>query len=279
MKILINRLNANLFHKITIQNSKILTLSIKTLPMKVSVVIITLNNIRTIKEVLAAVAGWADEMVVVDSGSTDETLTVAREFGCKTLYRKFDGFGTQKHFAVEQAKNDWVFIVDADEIVTHELKIEIDEVLQSNEYQGFMIPNTLMFLGGMMRYGREYKMPHLRLFDRKFGNYNDREVHEDIILNGKLMTLKNHVLHYSYADLAECFQKINNYSSRGAKELQKRRKKASLLKIITKFPITFLTEYFIRLNFMNGYRGFVWAFSQAVYATLKYIKLRELVNE
>ena len=245
--------------------------------MNVSVVIITLNNVRTIREVLAAVAGWAGEIVVVDSGSTDETLTIAQEFGCKTLYRKFDGFGTQKHFAVDQAKNDWIFIVDADEVVTPELKKEIDEVLQNAEYQGFMIPNTLVFLGGIMRYGREYKMPHLRLFNRKFGNYNDREVHEDIVLNGKTMTLKNHVLHYSYADLAECFQKINNYSSRGAKELQKRGKKASLLKIITKFPIAFFTEYFIRLNFLNDYRGFVWAFSQAVYATLKYIKLRELI--
>ncbi|WP_394991407.1 glycosyltransferase family 2 protein [Emticicia sp.] len=244
--------------------------------MKVSVVIITLNNTRTIKQVLAAVAGWADEIVVVDSGSIDETLAIAQQFGCKTLYRKFDGFGKQKHFAVEQAKNDWIFIVDADEVVSPELKIEIDEVLKNAEYQGFMVPNTLIFLGEMMRFGREYKMPHLRLFNRKFGNYNDRQVHEDIVLNGKTMTLKNHVLHHSYADLAECFQKINNYSSRGASELQKRGKKASLLKIITKFPITFITEYFIRLNFLNGYRGFVWAFSQAVYATLKYLKLREL---
>ena len=244
--------------------------------MQVSVVIITLNNIRTIKKVLAAVAGWADEIVVVDSGSTDQTLAIADTFGCKIIYRKFDGFGTQKHFAVEQAKNDWIFIVDADEIVSDELKKEIDKTLQNTDYQGFMIPNTLVFLGETMRYGREYKMPHLRLFNRKFGNYNDREVHEDVVLNGKIMTLKNHVLHESYADLSECFQKINNYSSRGAATLLKNGKKASILKIITKFPITFIIEYFIRLNFLNGYRGFVWAFSQAVYATLKYLKLREL---
>jgi glycosyltransferase involved in cell wall biosynthesis len=244
---------------------------------KISVVIITLNNQRTLRQVLKAVAGWADEIVVVDSGSSDETLAIANEFECKTIYRKFDGFGTQKYFAVEQAKNDWIFIVDADEVVTLELKNEIGIVLQNTDYQGFMIPNTLIFLGGMMRYGREYKMPHLRFFDRKFGNYNDREVHEDIVLNGKILTLKNHVLHYSYADLAECFQKINNYSSRGASELFKRGKRSSLLKIITKFPIAFMTEYLIRLNFLNGYRGFVWAFSQAVYATLKYMKLRELI--
>ncbi|CAH0997655.1 hypothetical protein EMA8858_03789 [Emticicia aquatica] len=262
--------------KIRLKKSKTLTLTIKPVKMKVSVVIITLNNNRTIRAVLAAIVGWADEILIVDSGSTDETINVANEFGCKTMYRKFDGFGTQKYFAVEQAKNDWIFIVDADEVVTKELKDEIDIVLQSADYQGYMIPNTLVFLGGIMRYGREYKMPHLRLFNKKFGNYNDREVHEDVVLNGKIAVLKNHVLHYSYANLAEVFQKMNNYSTRGASELYKRGKKASLLKIITKFPITFLTEYLVRLNFLNGYRGFVWAFSQAVYATMKYLKLKEL---
>lgn len=247
--------------------------------MKVSVVIITLNNVRTIRQVLESIKGWADEIVVVDSGSTDETIKIANEFGCKTQYRKFDGFGTQKRFAVNQAQNDWIFIVDSDEVVSEELKKEIDIATQNAEYQGYMIPNTLVFLGEVMRFGREYKMPHLRLFNRKFGNYNDREVHEDVVLDGKIATLKNHVLHYSYADLAEVFQKMNNYSSRGANELFKKGKKASLLKVVTKFPITFFTEYFIRLNFLNGYRGFVWAFTQSVYATMKYLKLREITRE
>jgi len=245
--------------------------------MNLSVIIITLNNARTLKQVLSAVENWANEVVIVDSGSKDDTLAIAKSFGCQTYHRSLDGFGTQKRYAVNQAKNDWVFIVDADEVVTEELKEEINLTLNTNtEYQGYMIPNTLMFLGKMMRYGREYKMPHLRLFNRTFGNYNDREVHEDVVLNGKVATLKNHVLHYSYADMAEFFQKINNYSSRGASELQKKGKKASLLKIVTKFPLTFITEYVIRLNILNGYRGFIWAFAQSVYATLKYIKLREL---
>ena len=113
--------------------------------MKVSVVVITLNNIRTIRQVLNAVVDWADEIIVVDSGSTDETVNIANAFGCKTSYRKFDGFGTQKRYAVDQAKNDWIFIVDADEVVTDALKNEINDVLQKTNYQGFMIPNTLVF--------------------------------------------------------------------------------------------------------------------------------------
>jgi glycosyltransferase involved in cell wall biosynthesis len=244
--------------------------------VKISIITITLNNERTLKQVLEPIKKWADEIVIVDSGSSDKTIEIAKEFGCNFIHRDFDGFGTQKCFAVNYAKNDWVFVVDADEVVTEELKKEISETLENTDYQGFMIPNTLIFLGKEMRFGREYKMPHLRLFNRKYGNYNDRQVHEDVVLDGKIMTLKNHVLHYSYADFSDYFQKINNYSTRGAIELYKKGKKASLLKIITKFPIAFFTEYFIRLNFLNGYRGFVWSYGQAVYATVKYLKLREI---
>ncbi len=244
--------------------------------MHFSVVIITLNNQRTIREVLVAVFAWANEIVVVDSGSSDKTLEIAKEFDCSISYRKFEGFGKQKHFAVNQAKNDWVFVVDADEVVTLELKNEISYVLREPIYQGFMIPNTLVFLGKIMRFGREYKLPHLRLFNRKFGNYNDNEVHEDILFDGNIGKLSNHILHFSYADLSDVLEKTNKYSTLGALDLKKRGKNASIFKIITKFPITFLIEYLIRLNILNGFEGFIWSFLGGVGTTLKYLKLREL---
>lgn len=245
--------------------------------MNLSVAITAFNNTRTIRQVLEAVADWANEIVVLDSGSTDDTLDIAREFGCQIYYRKFEGYGAQKHHAAALATNDWVLVVDSDEVVTKELRDEIDATLSVNtEYQGFMVPSTIVFLGKMLRYGREYKMPRLRLFNKRYGNFNLKDIHEEVILDGKVGTLTNHVLHYSYADVTDFLQKVNSYSSRMALELYKKGKKASIIKIITKFPITFLVEYFIRLNFLNGYRGFVWAFAQTVYATLKYIKLREL---
>jgi glycosyltransferase involved in cell wall biosynthesis len=244
--------------------------------MHLSIVIITLNNQRTIKEVLTAVFGWANEIVVVDSGSSDKTLEIAKEFGCSISYRKFDGFGKQKNFAVNQATNDWVFVVDADEVVTPELKNEISHALIKSDYQGFMIPNTLVFLGRIMRFGREYKLPHLRLFNRKFGNYNDNEVHEDILVEGKIGALSNHVLHFSYADISDVLEKTNKYTTLGAIDLKKRGKNASIFKIITKFPITFITEYLLRLNFLNGFEGFIWSFLGGVGTALKYLKLREL---
>jgi glycosyltransferase involved in cell wall biosynthesis len=243
---------------------------------KISIITLTLNNERTLDAVLNAVVGWADELLVLDCGSTDRTEEIARKYQANFIFRKFDGFGTQKNYAVEQAKNSWVFVVDADEVVTPELRDEILKTLQKPDYEGYMIPNTLVFMGKPLRFGREYKMPHLRLFNRKFGNYNDRQVHEDVELDGRIATLKNHVLHYSYADLTDFFNKTNHYSTRGAVELHKKGKKASLIKVITKFPISFFTEYLIRLNFLNGYRGFIWSLGQAIDGTLKYAKLREM---
>ncbi|WP_259014399.1 glycosyltransferase family 2 protein [Emticicia fluvialis] len=245
--------------------------------MNLSVVILTYNSTRTIRQVLEAVAGWANEIVIVDSGSTDGTLEIAKEFGCSVFYKAFNGFGNQKRFAVEQAINDWVFVVDSDEVVTQELKNEIDASLESNTgYQGFKVPRILIFLGKELKYGRESKLPTLRIFNKRYGNYNTNDVHEDVVLDGKTLTLKNSMLHYSFSDVAEFFQKMNDYSSRSAFELYKKGKRASTLKVVTKFPVSFFVEYFIRLNFLNGYAGLVWSLTQAVYASLKYIKLKEL---
>ncbi len=247
----------------------------KTTKIPLSIITLTLNNQRTLDSVLKSVADWADELLVLDCGSTDTTEAIARKYEANFMYRKFDSFGKQKAYAVSKAKNDWVFIVDSDEVVSDELREEILEVFQSASYEGYMIPNTLIFLGKPLRYGREYKMPHLRLFNRKHGNYNDREIHEDVVLNGKRGTLKNHVLHNSYADVSDFLNKINNYTTKGAVELHRAEKKVSVFNIIFKFPLKFLIEYLFRLNFLNGYRGFVWSFGQAFGSTMKYIKLHE----
>ncbi|GAB3520458.1 glycosyltransferase family 2 protein [Emticicia fontis] len=250
-----------------------------TSKIPLSIITLTLNNTRTLDGVLKSVADWADELLVLDCGSTDETEAIARKYEANFLYRKFDSFGKQKAYAVSKAKHDWVFIVDSDEVVSEELREEILDAFQSPNYEGFMVPNTLVFLGKPLRYGREYKMPHLRLFNRKHGNYNDREIHEDVVLNGKRGMLKNHVLHNSYADVSDYLNKINNYSTKGAVELHKAEKKVSVLKIVTGFPVKFMIEYLVRLNFLNGYRGFVWSLGQAFSTTMKYIKLHEINQE
>jgi glycosyltransferase involved in cell wall biosynthesis len=244
-----------------------------------SIITLTLNNTRTLDAVLKSVADWADELLVLDCGSTDDTEAIARKYQANFIYRRFDSFGKQKAYAVSKARHDWVFIVDSDEVVSDELREEILDAFQNPGYEGFMIPNTLIFMGKPLRYGREYKLPHLRLFNRKHGNYNDREIHEDVVLHGKRGLLKNHVLHDSYADMSDYLAKLNHYTTKGAVELHKADKKVSVLKIVVKFPVKFMIEYLVRLNFLNGYRGFIWSLGQAFSTTIKYVKLHEINQE
>ena len=187
--------------------------------MQLSVVLITLNSEKTLKPVLEAVS-WADEIVLVDSGSTDKTLEIAQQFKAKIVYRAFDGYGFQKNFATEQASHDWILSLDDDEILTPELQKEIQNLdLKNTEYQGFKIPRSLIFLGKLLRFSGEYKRLTLRLFNRKYGNWNAEYVHESVEVKGKIGTLKNQILHDSYRDLTDFFNKFNKYTSLGAKTL------------------------------------------------------------
>ena len=154
--------------------------------MKLSVVLITLNSEKILFNTLEAVK-WADEIVLVDSGSTDKTLEIAQKFKAKIVYRAFDGYGSQKNFATQQASNDWILSLDDDEILTPELQKEIQSInLQNADFQGFKIPRSLIFLGKLLRFSGEYKRLTLRLFNRKQGNWNAEYVHESVEVNGKI---------------------------------------------------------------------------------------------
>ncbi len=245
--------------------------------MNLSVVIITLNEEHNLGRTLQAIVGWANEIVVVDSGSSDNTTAIAQQYGCKVITRAFDGDGPQKHFGVTQTSNDWVFVLDADEEVSPELKAEVDTMFSKpNDYSGFYVPISLIFLGRLMNYGAEYKMPHLRLFNKKYGNFNHKFVHGGAEVSGQLGTFKHHVLHYSYKNLQDYLQRFNYYTSRTAKTMHEQGKKSSIWQVILRFPFTFFKEYFLRLNVLNGYPGFVWAMLSAMYPVVKYAKLREL---
>ena len=244
--------------------------------MKISVVLITFNSEKTLQKVLEAVS-WADEIVLVDSGSTDGTLEIAQKFKAKTIYRTFDGYGSQKNFATQQASHDWILSLDDDEILTLELQQEIQNLdLQGTGYQGFKIPRSLIFLGKLLRFSGEYKRLTLRLFNRKYGNWNAEYVHESVEVNGKVGTLKNQILHYSYRDLTDYFNKFNKYTSLGAKTLAERNKTVSTFKITSRFPTTFLKIYLLKGSCLDGYAGFMWALLTAINPVVKYAKLREM---
>jgi glycosyltransferase involved in cell wall biosynthesis len=243
--------------------------------LKISVVIITFNSEDTLGKVLESVA-WADEFVIVDSGSTDKTLQIASEFGAKVWYKKFEGYGSQKQFANQQASNDWILSLDDDEVVTPKLQAEIQEVTaQRFDYHGFIVPVTLVFLGKPMRFGGEYKRKHIRFFNKNFSKWDSSEVHEDIQVSGKIGTFKNQVYHYSYKNIADYFTKFNKYTSFGAESLERKGKKGSKLTVITRFPVTFLKVYLMKGAIFDGYPGFVWSLFSAVYPVVKYAKLVE----
>jgi glycosyltransferase involved in cell wall biosynthesis len=243
----------------------------------VSAVIITRDAARLLSEVLAALA-WCDEILIVDSGSNDRTIDIATGAGARVLSHEFAGYGPQKAWAVTQAKHDWVLVVDADEVVTPELRREIEQRLErdAGAYAGYEIPISLIFLGRLMRHGGEYKMRHLRLYDRRQGNYNQNRVHERVELKGAVARLDEQILHDSYGSIEAYFDKFNGYTTAGARELRVKGKTAGVATVALRFPMTFIRQYFLRGHILNGYPGFVWSLFSSFYPVVKYAKLREL---
>src|SRR5271166_4416961 len=184
--------------------------------LSLSVVIVTLNEEANLARTLASVA-WADEIVVVDSGSTDRTREIAESFHAKFCVEPWRGFSAQKNFALEKATCDWVLSLDADEEVELALAEEIRTTLAANpSVTGFWIPRKNFFLGRWIRHGGFYPDPKLRLFRRGAGQFEDRLVHEDLRVDGTTASLQHHLLHYAYPTVEDYLEHMNRYSSLGA---------------------------------------------------------------
>jgi glycosyltransferase involved in cell wall biosynthesis len=245
--------------------------------IKISAVIITFNEAHSIERTLKSL-DFCDEIVVADSNSTDATVAVCEKYNCRVFTRPFDGYGPYKQFAVSKASNDWVLAIDADEVVTEELKKEIVSIFMSGlpNITGFRIPSTLIFLNKRLRFGGEYRKKNLRLFNRNAGTFTDEKVHEKVCVSGKTITLKNQFLHYSYDSIHDYFEKFNKYTSAAAQSLFIKKKKVSAFSVIARFPLTFIKIYIIKGCFLDGYAGFVWSLLSSLYPVVKYAKLHEL---
>lgn len=240
----------------------------------ISVIIITKNEERNIAACLESVQ-WADEIVVVDSGSTDKTAEIARGRGAQVFVNQWPGYGAQKNFAVEHASNEWILSVDADEIVTPELRDEIRAVVKASAgCAAFRIPRQLVFQGRFLRWGGCYPNYQLRLFRKGFARYNDALVHEKLIVNGAISRLKGSLLHYSYDDLADYIKRFNLYTSLIAREKFAKNTKFYLWHYF-RFPLRFVKTYFIKLGFLDGQAGLDWALLSSFYDLVKYMKLKE----
>jgi len=247
------------------------------LKIPVSVAIITKNEERNIKDALESVKDF-EEIVIVDAFSEDKTLDICRKYTDKIFQYEWQGFAKQKQLAIDKTTLSWVFVLDADERVTEPLKKEIMKKIKEDK-DGYFIPRKNFFLGRWIKHSGWWPDYTLRLFKKEKGKVELREVHEKIIVDGKIGYMKEPFLHYTYQNIEEFIKKMNNYASLSAQEIVKRNPSRYKIfyKIIFSPCFTFLKMYIFRLGLLDGIRGLILAMLYSFYGFLKYAKVWERV--
>lgn len=243
-----------------------------------SVIVITKNEAQHIGRCLQSVT-WADEIIVLDSGSDDATVNICKQFTDKVFVTDWPGFGPQKQRALDKAQHDWVLSLDADEEVSEALKLEIQQAMRLSEINGFEIPRLSSYCGKQIKHAGWWPDYVLRLFKREKGHFTDDVVHERILVNGSVKRLNSPILHEAFVDPAEVLHKINSYSSLGAQKLLTQGQHASIGLAIGKGLWTFIRTYFLKAAILDGAEGLMLAISNAEGSYYKYLKLRHLANQ
>ena len=251
--------------------------------MNLSVCIITLNEEANIARTLNSVRGLAAEIIVVDSGSTDSTVRLARERGAKVFVESWKGFAAQKNSALAKATGDWVLSLDADEEVSRELATSIKSLLASAEpphFAGYTMNRRNMYMGRWIRHSGYYPDPKLRLIRRGAAEFEPRAVHEDIKMAGPLGHLNGDLIHRAYPTLESFIEHANRYSSLGAQMVVDDGPVGfSVINIVIRPIVRFLYSYFFRLGFLDGPEGLLVLMTHASYVSWKYAKAWELSRE
>lgn len=224
--------------------------------MNLSAVIIARNEESAIGACLDSLA-WCQEIVMVDSGSTDRTREIAVERGARVIDHEWEGYGRQKNYAVRQATNEWVLCVDADEIVGAELRASIEKTLAAPTYQAYEMARCNRFLGRWLRHGEGYPDWSLRLFESKAARWSDDPVHEKVIVQGPVGKLDGDLLHDSADSLHDYLEKQNRYTSLQAEALHLAGMRPSVLKMVLGPIVRFVKFYVLRLGFLDGVPGLV----------------------
>jgi glycosyltransferase involved in cell wall biosynthesis len=243
---------------------------------RVTVTIITLNEAAHIADAIES-AAWADEVIVVDSGSADDTLAIARASGARTEIRSWTGYVDQKNFAAGLASNEWIFSLDADERIPAALASEIRSVLSSEPpHGGYRVPRVTHHLGQWIRTTDFYPDYQTRLYDRRRARWHGRHVHESVRVEGSSGQLTNELEHYSYRNLSDHLDRINAYSTLAARQMYESGRRANALHLLVHPPAAFLRNYILRRGFLDGAVGLTLSIVNAYSVFLKFAKLWEL---
>jgi glycosyltransferase involved in cell wall biosynthesis len=243
---------------------------------KLSVTVITKNEAADIDAALASVA-WADEIVVVDAESTDDTVAIARQRASRVMVRPWPGYVAQKNFAASVASHDWVLSLDADERVTPELAAEIQILLANDPVEAaFRVPRVTFHLGRWIRTTDWYPDCQYRLFDRRRARWSGGYVHEDMTVEGTVGQLRGELQHFAFRDIADHLETIDRYTTYAARQMHEAGRRAGVLQIAFHPPLAFLRNYILRGGIRDGTTGLVISALNSYYVLLKFAKLWEL---
>ncbi|MGE5306202.1 MAG: glycosyltransferase family 2 protein [Alphaproteobacteria bacterium] len=246
----------------------------------VSAIVVCFNEEEHIGACLESLR-WCDEIVVVDSFSTDGTVEICRRYTDRVMQRTWAGYVDQKAYAVSQATKEWVLSVDADERVSAELREEIEQALARDResYSGYALPRLVFYLRRWWWRGGWYPDYTLRLFRRDRATWGGSEPHDKVLVEGRVRRLRHPLHHFTYRDIEDHIQRINRFTSISAQELKKGGRRWRLADAVLRPAGRFLRCYFLKRGFMEGFGGFYVAVTGAMYVFLKYAKLWELELE
>ncbi|MEO7209729.1 MAG: glycosyltransferase family 2 protein [Chitinophagaceae bacterium] len=246
--------------------------------MDISVVIITKNEAHIIEKTLQSLQGEFHDIVVVDSGSTDDTVSICKKYNVHVIETTWDGYGSNKNKGIDVAKNDWILSLDADEALDDELKKSLLQIHVINDEEVFNIRRKNFFNNKWIRFGEWGFDNHLRLFNRKKIRWNNDEVHEKLILpnNYTITNLTGYILHYTVQSLEEFVKKNIMYARLNAIKYAATGKKSNFIKQYLSPVFSFLRNYIFRLGFLDGWEGFIIAKYNAYYTFLKYKYLADM---
>lgn len=243
--------------------------------MKISATIITRNEQDNLPRALQSLGGCCDEVVIVDSGSSDSTVEVARGLGARVIEREWTGYAGQKNFAAAAAGHDWILALDADEALSEELRREIEQLKQqATAYDGYDFPRLAQYRGKWIRHSGWYPDRKIRLYDRRKGRWVGDYVHESVRVEGSVGALQGDLLHYTCPTFARHVETVNRYTTLAAQEMAAQGSRVSLPRLLLAPPWAFIRSYLVQRGFLDGREGFLIAAMAAFYVFAKYAKAK-----